>query len=114
MATANAPKELTLEEALAKLAAQETRIASLESEVDEATEITSDLQEQLANATAGQEIGQAVVVTHAKEQYKVLAPKFQHKGVEYKSSDLSTNADLVKELVEGNSGLLHKLEKAKK
>ncbi|MDB5268048.1 MAG: hypothetical protein JWP58_1088 [Hymenobacter sp.] len=119
-------KELTLEEALAKIAEQKTeidglstRVEDLEGEVSESTEIISGLQEQLANAQAGQEISQTVVVTHTaedgtKEQYKVLAPKFQHKHVTYAAADLKTNADLVKELVEAKSGVLVKLEKAAK
>jgi hypothetical protein len=118
-------QELTLEQALAKIAAQQTelndqatRIEQLETEVSESTGIISDLQEQLANAQAGQEISQAVVVTHTAEdgtrdQYKVLAPKFQHKHVAYEAKDLKTNPALVKELVEAGSGVLVKLEKAK-
>ena len=116
-------KELTLEEALAKIAEQKTdinglntRVEELEGESGESTGIISDLQEQLANAQAGQEISQTVVVTHTaedgtKEQYKVLAPKFQHKHVVYEAKDLKTNTDLLKELVEAKSGVLLKLEK---
>jgi hypothetical protein len=112
-----AEKELTLEQALAKINDQATRISDLEGEQAESTEIISDLQEQLANAQAGQEISQTVVVSHTdeagnKEQYKVLAPKFQHKHVAYAAADLKANPELVKELVEAKSGVLVKLEKA--
>ena len=110
-------QELSLEELKALYAAALKRIEDLEGEQAESTEIISDLQEQLANAQAGQEISQTVVVTHTaedgtKEQYKVLAPKFQHKHVAYAAADLKTNPDLVKELVEAKSGVLVKLEKA--
>lgn len=117
-------KELTLEEALAKIAEQKTEIAGLngrveelEGEQGESTEIISDLQEKLANAEAGQAISQAVVVTHTaedgtKEQYKVVLPKFKHKGQSYVAADLKTNSELVKELVAGGKGVLVKLEKA--
>ena len=112
-------KELSLEELKALYAKALARITDLEGEVDEATETISGLQEQLANAQAGQEISQTVVVTHTaedgtKEQYKVLAPKFQHKHVAYEAKDLKTNPDLVKELVEAKSGVLLKLEKPAK
>jgi hypothetical protein len=117
-------QELTLEEALAKIAEQNTeiaglntRVADLEGESAESAQIISDLQEELANAQAGQAISETVVVTHTtedgtKEQYKVLAPKFQHKHVAYAAADLKKNAPLVKELVEAKSGVLQKLEKA--
>ncbi|GAB3652678.1 hypothetical protein GCM10027594_27180 [Hymenobacter agri] len=117
-------EELTLEQALARIeeqatriTEQATRITDLEGEVDEATGTISDLQEQLANAQAGAAINETVVVTHtaedgSKDQYKVLAPKFQHKHQAYAAADLKTNPDLVKELVEGKSGVLLKLEKA--
>ena len=123
MATEN---ELTLEEALAKIEEQKTEIAGLNTRVEElegesaeSTQIISDLQEELANAQAGQAISETVVVTHTaedgtKEQYKVLAPKFQHKHVAYEAKDLKTNPDLVKELVEAKSGVLLKLEKPAK
>jgi uncharacterized coiled-coil protein SlyX len=112
-------KELSLGEVNALYAAALKRIEDLEGEAAESTEIISDLQEQLANAQAGQEISETVVVTHTaedgtKEQYKVLAPKFQHKHVAYAAADLKTNADLVKELVAAGSGVLVKLEKPAK
>jgi chromosome segregation ATPase len=138
-------KELTLEEALAKIAEQQTEIAGLNTRVEElegetaeqqteieglntrveeleeeqgeSTGIISDLQEQLANAEASQAVSETVVVTHTdeagtKEQYKVVLPKFKHKGQSYVSADLKTNSALVKELVEGGKGVLVKLEKA--
>ena len=110
-------KELTLEQAQAKIAEQATRITDLEGEVEEATETISTLQEQLANAEASQAISQAVVVTHTdeagnKEQYKAVLPKFKHKGQSYVAADLKTNPALVKELVDGGKGVLVKLEKA--
>lgn len=110
-------KELTLEEALAKINEQATRISDLEEEQSESTGLISELQEQLANAEAGQAISQAVVVTHTdeagtKEQYKVVLPKFKHKGQSYVAADLKTNPALVQELVEGGKGVLVKLEKA--
>lgn len=116
-------QELTLEQALAKIAEQQTeieglntRVEDLETEQGESTQIISDLQEELANAKAGQEISETVVVTHTAEdgtkaQYKVLAPKFQHKHVAYEAKDLKTNTDLLKELVAAGSGVLLKLEK---
>ena len=112
-------KELSHDELKALHAAALKRIEDLEGEQTESAEIISDLQEQLANAQAGAEITQAVVVTHTdeagkKEQYKVVLPKFKHKGQSYVAADLSTNAALVKELVEGGKGVLVKLEKAPK
>jgi hypothetical protein len=109
-------KEITLEELKALYGPALKRIEELEFEQAESTQIISDLQEQLANAQAGQEISQTVVVTHTaedgtKEQYKVLAPKFQHKHVAYEAKDLKTNTALLKELVAAKSGVLLKLEK---
>ncbi|HEX8506906.1 MAG TPA: hypothetical protein VF630_16190 [Hymenobacter sp.] len=111
-------KELSHDELKALYAAALKRIEDLEGEQTESAEIISDLQEQLGNALAGQEITQTVVVTHTteagtKEQYKVTMPKFKYKGTAYTASDLSKNADLVAQLVAAESGVLHKLEKAK-
>ena len=107
-------KELTLDEALKLLDERNKQIEALSADTGTAQELISDLTEQLANATAGQDISQAVVVSHEKEQYKVLARQFNHLGTEYKADDLKTNPALVKELVELESGLLHKIEKADK
>ena len=110
--------ELSLAELKALYAAALKRIEDLEGEQQESTEIISDLQEKLANAEAGQAISETIVVTHTdeagnKEQYKVVLPKFKHKGQSYVAADLKTNPDLVKELVDGGKGVLVKLEKAK-
>ena len=109
-------RKLSLEELEALYATALKRIEDLEFEQGESTQIISDLQEQLSNAQAGQAISETVVVTYtpeggAKEQYQVVLPKFKYKGKSYVAADLKTNADLVKELVEGGKGVLVKLEK---
>ncbi|MBJ6109448.1 hypothetical protein JAO73_10515 [Hymenobacter sp. BT523] len=109
-------KELTLEQALARIQEQDLHIEQLEADAAEATQLISELNEQLENAKTGQELSETVVVSHtaedgSKEQYKVLSPKFQHKGQAYEAKDLKTNADLVKALVDGKSGILQKLQK---
>lgn len=107
-------KEMTLEEAKALLAERDKQIEALSADTGTAQELISDLTEQLANAQAGQDISHAVVVSHDKEQYKVLARQFNHNGTEYQADELKTNAALVQELVELESGLLAKIPKAEK
>ncbi len=45
-------------------------------------------------------------MSHEKLQYRVLAPKFSHKGLDVDAHTLRQNPDLVRELVESGSGLL--------
>ena len=90
----------------------EEKIARLERELGEAQGIIGEQQEQLVAKTL-QGTGSLPVITYNKQNYQVLAAKFHFKDVDYKAEDLTTNSDLVKQLLEAQSGILHKIEKAK-
>lgn len=101
------------EELQALYAASLKRTEDLEGEVATSTELIGELNLELENAKAGLDESEVVVVTHEGNQYKVVATKFRYKGTEYAAKDLSKNAELVAKLVETESGVLRKLEKAK-
>lgn len=90
----------------------EQKIARLERELEEATGIISEQTEQL-EAKQLQSAGKLPVITHQKQNYQVTAAKFHFNGVDYKAEELAGNSDLVKQLLEAQSGLLVKIEKAK-
>lgn len=91
---------------------------SLATELEEKTEELAQAEtliEEQSGRLAAAEVGQAegpVIVSHEKAQYRVLAPKFSHKGLDVDAHTLRQNPDLVRELVEANSGLLQKVEAA--
>ena len=74
-----------------------------------ATSSSSTRTAQLKSAEIGQALG-PVIVTHENVSYRVLAPKFQHNGLDVDAHTLRQNPDLVRELVESGSGLLVKVE----
>lgn len=85
--------------------------AQLEEKVDElatAEALIEQQTEQLKSAEVGQALG-PVIVTYEKEQYRLLVPHFSHAGNLIESASLRQNPDLVRQLVEGGSGLLQKV-----
>jgi chromosome segregation ATPase len=89
--------------------------AELEEKTTELEQAEALIEEQNGKLAAA-EVTQAegpVVVSHEKAQYRVLAPKFSHKGLEVDAHTLRQNPELVRELVEAGSGLLQKVEPAK-
>lgn len=86
-------------------------LAEKADELAKAEELLERQNAQLKAAEVGQALG-PVVVTHANESYRVLAPKFQHHGLDVDAHTLRQNPDLVRELIESGSGLLVKVEAA--
>jgi chromosome segregation ATPase len=82
-------------------------------ELSESQEMVGDLQERLSKAAAIQAQSDSVIVSDGISHYKVLAPKFKHKHVEYTSEQLRDNEALVQELVEARVGFLQKIETEK-
>jgi chromosome segregation ATPase len=88
----------------------------LSAEVDEKTAELAQAEaliEEQSGKLAAAEVSQAegpVIVTHDKEQYRVLAPKFSHQGLAVDAHTLRNNPDLVRQLVEDGSGILQKVE----
>lgn len=96
-----------------KVETPEEKIARLEQELGEAKGIIDEQTEQL-EAKQLQTVGTLPVLGYNKENYQVQAAKFHFNGVDYTAQELAGNADLVKQLLEAKSGLLLKIEKAKK
>ena len=88
----------------------------LAAEIDEKAEELAQAEaliEEQSDKLAAAEVSQAegpVIVTHDKVQYRVLAPKFSHHGLDVDAHTLRNNPDLVRQLVEDASGLLQKVE----
>jgi len=81
------------------------------SELELAEGLIEQQTAQLKSAEVGQALG-PVVVTHEKEQYRLLVERFSHNGNLVESASLRQNPDLVRQLVEMGSGLLVKVEAA--
>jgi chromosome segregation ATPase len=109
---ADALTSLTAErnELQAQLTDERTRSGNLAGELNEAETAIEELQQRLETAAMVQAQSDTVVVTDGVSHYKVLAPKFKHKHVEYAAKDLATNEELVKELVGAGVGFLQKIE----
>lgn len=75
----------------------------------EAEDLIEQQTAQLKSAEVGQKLG-PVIVTHDKEQYQVLVPRFSHAGNLVEAASLRQNPDLVRQMVESGSGLLQKVE----
>ncbi|WP_375435081.1 hypothetical protein [uncultured Hymenobacter sp.] len=86
-------------------------IADLQAELAASKQIISGQAEQLQAAEAGAAEGRPVV-THDKKHYRVLVKQFYFNGVEIKAAELKDKTDLVKELVEKESGVLQLITKA--
>ncbi|WP_201980372.1 hypothetical protein [Hymenobacter rubidus] len=110
-------------QAIAELAAAKSERDQAIAERDQARTELDEKAEELNQAEllieeqtgklAAAEVASAegpVVVTHAKEQYRVLAPKFQHNGLIVEARSLTANPELVRQLVEAESGVLQKVE----
>ena len=95
-----------------KVETPEEKIARLEREVLEANNLIQEQNQQL-EAKQLQGAGALPVITYKQQYYQVQAAKFHFNGVDYKADDLTGNSDLVKQLLEAESGLLEKIEKPK-
>ena len=108
-------QELTLEQALAKLKEQDAKIADLEGTVVESDKLVGELTQELSNVQTSAELSPVVVVTHEKNQYRVICVKFKHtNGKEYAAADLSKHPEVIKELLELDSELLQLVDKTAK
>lgn len=96
-----------------KVETPEEKIARLEQELGQAQGIINEQTEQL-EAKQLQTAGTLPVISYEKQNYQAQAAKFHFNGVDYTAQELASNADLVKQLLEAKSGLLIKIEKAKK
>jgi DNA repair exonuclease SbcCD ATPase subunit len=94
----------------AQLTDERTRSGNLAGELNEAETTIEELQQRLDTAAKVQAQSDTVVVSDGTDHYKVLAPKFKHKHVEYTAKELATNEALVKELVAAEVGFLQKIE----
>lgn len=99
----------TTEEKIARLEAENARLLQ---DTQDAEQTIGELNEKLANAEAV--APEQTVVTYEKAQYRVLAQKFSYKGQEIEAKNLQANKEVLKALVDGESGLLVKIEVAKK
>ena len=93
----------------AQLTDERTRSGELAGELNEAQELIEDLQKRLDTAAKVQAQSDTIVVSDGTDHYKVLAPKFKHKHVEYTAKDLADNEALVQELVAAGVGFLQKI-----
>lgn len=105
--TAAAAEKLELQNLLTD---ERARSGNLAADLNESETLTEELQARLATATLLQAKSDTVIVSDGIHHYKVLAPKFKHKHVEYTAADLKTNEALVQELVAAGIGFLQKIE----
>ncbi|QIX60883.1 hypothetical protein HER32_06705 [Hymenobacter sp. BT18] len=91
----------------------EARIAQLEAELAANKQIIEEQAEQLQAAEASAETKRPVV-THNRKQYSVLANQFTFDGKLVKAEELAGKPEVVKALIEAESGLLVLVQKAEK
>lgn len=95
-----------------QLTDERSRSGELAGELNEAENLIEDLQNRLKTAATLQAQSDSVIVSDGAAHYKVLAPKFKHKHVEYTAEELRDNEALVQELVAAGIGFLQKIETA--
>lgn len=94
----------------AQLTDERTRSGDLAGELNEAQDLIEELQTRLKTAAKLQAESDTVIVSDGTGHYKVLAPKFKHKHVEYTAKELAGNEELVRELVAAGIGFLVKID----
>jgi chromosome segregation ATPase len=94
----------------AQLTDERDRSGDVAGELNEAQNLIEELQTRLAKADAIRALGDSAIVSDGTDHYKVLAPKFKYKHVEYTADDLKDNEALVQELVAAGVGFLQKAE----
>lgn len=82
-------------------------------ELNEAQGLIEELTRQLAQSQTIQAESGVVVVSDGTNHYRVIAPKFRHKHVDYTAEELRGNEELVQELVKADVGFLVKVETEK-
>ena len=95
----------------AQLTDERTRSGNVAGELNEAENLIEELQKRLDTAATLQAQSDTVIVSDGADHYKVLAPKFKHKHVEYTADDLQRDEALVQELVAAGVGFLQKIAK---
>lgn len=95
-----------------QLADERTRSGELAGELNEAENLIDDLQQRLKTAALVSAQSDVQVVTDGTDHYKVLAPKFKFRHVEYTAAELAGDEQLVRELVAAEVGFLQKVEAA--
>jgi hypothetical protein len=96
-----------------KVETLEQKVARLEKEVADSKEIIDGQAAKLQTAELGAS-EQLPVVTHDKQNYRVLAGAFTFKGVKYTAEELKTKSDVVAALVKEESGVLELIIKEEK
>jgi len=98
--------ELTPEEMKAKIAALETQLTK---EREDNDKVNQELLQKLEE-TSLQKDAAAPVVSLEKVKYRVVIPRFQIGEKVYEAKEVKSNSDLLKALVEAESGVLEKAE----
>jgi cellobiose-specific phosphotransferase system component IIA len=89
------------------------QLADAQEELATANGIVEEVSQRLANADAISAESGTHVLTFEKQQYKVLAPTLQHKGVKYEAKDLSKYPEVLKDLIGDGKGLVQPITAAK-
>lgn len=113
-AGADAPAELTLEQATAQIKALEAEKEKLAKQVEtqaaelkDAAEIVTDLKKQLKESGDGKKKG--AIVKIGKKSYRVIGGAVIKKKA-YKPEDIAADADLAKKLLEKGSQLIQLID----
>lgn len=102
--TAGATAPATLEEALAALAAEQTKSKALEAELEDAGKVVAELKEKLKDGK-----GSELTVKVGGKKYAVVGG-FKKKGVEYTKEAIAADAKLAGELLARGSQLLIEIQ----
>ena len=95
-----------------QLSDERTRSGELAGELNEAENLIEELQQRLKTAQSLQAQSDTLLVSDGTAHYKVLAPKFKFRHVEYTGEQLRDDEQLVRELVAAGVGFLQKIEVA--
>jgi sulfate adenylyltransferase subunit 1 (EFTu-like GTPase family) len=112
-AGADAPADLTLEQAVARIAELETELAKSKSaqevsskELEDAATVVADLKEQLKEAASNKGAGHFVTIDKVK--YRVIGGTVINKKP-FTPADIAADKELAKQLIEKGSSLLTKI-----
>jgi DNA repair exonuclease SbcCD ATPase subunit len=93
-----------------QLSDERARSGELAGELNEAENLIEELQQRLKTAQSLQAQSDTLIVSDGTSHYKVLAPKFKFRHVEYTGEQLRSDEQLVRELIEAGVGFLQKIE----
>lgn len=93
-----------------QLSDERARSGERAGELNEAENLIEELQQRLKTAQSLQAQSNTLIVSDGTDHYKVLAPSFKFRHVEYTGEQLRDDEQLVRDLVAAGVGFLQKID----